>query len=149
MNLNTKIKCSAVFILIILFTSCSSDDGLELALLYGDWIETEECETQNILTFNSNRSYIWIQSQNTTCESNMYPTKQTIGTFTVSGKNLVLNKVNTETIDPGEILPDTVLQHYISSRILTLTENSLVIEITYRNDEPSLPGVKVNFNFYR
>jgi len=149
MSLPTKIKYSTLFILSIFFISCSSDDGLDKSLLYGDWFRVERCEDQNILTFNSNGSYSWTESLNESCESNDYPTRRTIGTYEVSGYKIVLKKVATEVIDPGVLVPDTVSQHYISSRILILTENSLQIEITYRNNDPSLPGVKVNFVFYR
>ena len=148
MNLSPKIKYSSLFILSLFVFSCSSDDDLDKSL-YGDWFEVEKCENQNILTFNPNGSYIWLESENEDCENNEYPTSQTTGFFSISGYNLTLNRDTFEIIDPGELLPEIELQHYISSRILTLTENSLKIEITYMNNNPSLPGIKVNFTFYR
>ncbi len=149
MNFYTKIKFSTIIIIALFITSCSSDDDLDITLLYGDWTETAKCEDQNRLTFSSNSSYNWIESQNTGCDSNWYPTRRTTGSFSVSRKKIVLNKQNSETIDPGEHTPDMVLLHYISSRILILTESDLEIEITYRNDHPSLPDRNVIYSFFR
>ncbi len=149
MNLPPKIKYSSLFILSLFVFSCSSDDGLDKSLLYGDWFEVERCENQNILTFNPNGSYTWLRSGNEDCENNEYSTSQTTGNFTVFGYNLILTRDTFEIIDPGEHITEIVLVNYTSSRVLTLTANTLEIEISYRNDPPSLPDVKLNYVFYR
>ncbi len=144
MNYNkTILKVSAIFILITFFISCSSDDNnIDQELLLGQWFEIDKCQEQNYLVLNQDGSYIRRRSNNSTCEVNEYFTIELTGNFSISGDNINFNEESSEIIDnPSGNQIDSSLQVILSSKVKSISQNYLEIEIIIKHFEPGTSDI--------
>ena len=126
----------AIFLLVLVGISCSSDDsGIERRLLYGQWFSVGLCASQNNLVLNSDGTYIRTYSGNT-CEDNALDTFQSTGTYKVKGNNISFEENTNVVIEEGEdnaiTVPNLIL--LLHQKIRVLNESQLIIELKYRSD---------------
>jgi len=138
-------------LLLLLFTACSSSDegtSIDKLLLEGQWFYSSEylCPSQNNYMFNSDGTYVQLYSGNS-CDSNEGDTYKYTGTYKLNGDKITFTILSSEVIEEGTsaVPPTTTFNTLIYSKIITLDENTLIIERKYRGN----PDYIEYLNLYR